>query len=290
MSGQQLPISWPGQPQANGVPGAPGVPIPQGAPALVPPPPFFGTTPPAWTGGTAADATQYAAAGSVAPPPFDTTQQQQPTPATVTDELAKRKKKLIKDTEKEMRARWSTRAEWFNRWNAEFGFTLDGCADPTNHKCQRWFGPGSPLGVFDGLKLDNVGVANENIFHNAPDFDPEFIKLAWQLMGRPLGHRPNLIVQVRPANQTEQPFWQEYVEQHRDWNGYQTLQPYGIDFRVRFLSPRIDFEPPPPRVVDGGEGIGPIMVEVKESSARSGHCLLIWRSLVQAPPPAQIDG
>jgi site-specific DNA-methyltransferase (adenine-specific) len=34
---------------------------------------------------------------------------------------------------------WATPIEFFNEWNAIFGFTLDVCADADNAKCARFF-------------------------------------------------------------------------------------------------------------------------------------------------------
>lgn len=34
---------------------------------------------------------------------------------------------------------WSTPQELFDRLNAEFNFTLDPCADESNHKCDKYF-------------------------------------------------------------------------------------------------------------------------------------------------------
>ena len=34
---------------------------------------------------------------------------------------------------------WSTPQTFYNRLNSVFGFTLDPCADHTNHKCDRYF-------------------------------------------------------------------------------------------------------------------------------------------------------
>lgn len=34
---------------------------------------------------------------------------------------------------------WSTPQWFFNRLNAVFGFTLDPCADDTNHKCEHYY-------------------------------------------------------------------------------------------------------------------------------------------------------
>ena len=34
---------------------------------------------------------------------------------------------------------WSTPQWFFNRLNSIFGFTLDPCADDTNHKCEQYY-------------------------------------------------------------------------------------------------------------------------------------------------------
>lgn len=34
---------------------------------------------------------------------------------------------------------WATPQDFFDKLNAEFGFTLDPCADAFNHKCDRYF-------------------------------------------------------------------------------------------------------------------------------------------------------
>jgi phage N-6-adenine-methyltransferase len=44
---------------------------------------------------------------------------------------------------------WATPIEFFNEWNAIFGFTLDVCADADNAKCARFFDREA-----DGLKQD----------------------------------------------------------------------------------------------------------------------------------------
>lgn len=37
---------------------------------------------------------------------------------------------------------WGTPQALFDRWQAEFGFTVDAAANATNHKLPRWYGPG----------------------------------------------------------------------------------------------------------------------------------------------------
>lgn len=172
-------------------------------------------------------------------------------------------KKAKKEAEKEARKNWETPNDRFAPWKAEFGFTIDIAANEHNHKLDRWIGPGSPLGIYDALAA-NLLLPGESGWINAPGFDWEYVKLCWRLMGVAASQRPTTLVQIRPANQTDQPIWQELVEQYRDWNGYQILQSVGIDFRVRFLSPRVEHIPPP---------------GITDSGPRSGHCLLIWRNL-----------
>lgn len=249
-NGQNI-ISWPGtQGQISTTPSAP--PFAPG----VSPPVYTDTRPPIGIVPGSQYANEHAAAADAE------------AVASAALKAAKEAKKAAKELEKKARERWATPWDRFQAWNTEFGFTLDACADETNHKLPKWLGPNSPLGFLDGL-APNVPLGGERIWCNAPGFDWEWVKWAWQRMApdRPAHEKPALIVQIRPANQTDQPIWTELVEQYRDWNGYQMLQPLGLDFRVRFLSPRVEHVPP--------EGI-------KASSPTSGHCLLIWSNL-QAP-------
>ena len=55
---------------------------------------------------------------------------------------------------------WSTPQDFFDELNAEFGFTLDPCADEFNHKCNKYFTEGD-----DGLLQDWGG---EIVFCNPP--------------------------------------------------------------------------------------------------------------------------
>lgn len=49
----------------------------------------------------------------------------------------------------------STPQELFDQLNTLHGpFTLDVAADADNHKCDFWYGPGSPLGIEDALSVD----------------------------------------------------------------------------------------------------------------------------------------
>ena len=55
---------------------------------------------------------------------------------------------------------WSTPQDFFDKLNEEFHFTLDACADESNHKCDRYY-----TELQDGLKQD---WANEVVFCNPP--------------------------------------------------------------------------------------------------------------------------
>ena len=55
---------------------------------------------------------------------------------------------------------WETPQEFFDQLDKEFHFTLDPCADETNHKCERYFTKEQ-----DGLKQDWSG---EIVFCNPP--------------------------------------------------------------------------------------------------------------------------
>jgi phage N-6-adenine-methyltransferase len=52
---------------------------------------------------------------------------------------------------------WATPYDFFYRLNKEFGFTLDVCADDTNHKCEKYF-----TKEVDGLKQEWTGMCYMN--------------------------------------------------------------------------------------------------------------------------------
>lgn len=55
---------------------------------------------------------------------------------------------------------WSTPQDFFDQLDKEFHFTLDPCADETNHKCDKYFTKEQ-----DGLKQSWIG---ETVFCNPP--------------------------------------------------------------------------------------------------------------------------
>lgn len=116
----------------------------------------------------------------------------------------------------------------FDPLNAEFGFTLDVAAARHNSKCRRYYAlrPGSPLvsarqgslfpDVFVGDPealayngLEQEWEAGEVIWCNPPFSDIE----PWVAKAH---NAEATVVMLLPANRTEQPWWQRYVEQYRD--------------------------------------------------------------------------
>lgn len=55
---------------------------------------------------------------------------------------------------------WATPQDLFDKLNEEFTFTLDPCADESNHKCDKYY-----TAQDDGLKMDWSG---ERVFCNPP--------------------------------------------------------------------------------------------------------------------------
>ena len=132
----------------------------------------------------------------------------------------------------------------FAELNERFSFTVDVASAAHNKKLDRHY------------TEDNSGLvaswAGERVYCNPPysDIAPWLAK-AWQ------ESRAELIVMLLPANRTEQPWWQEYIEAKRDMPG----SPLRVDFlpgRLRFLKP-------------GQTVIGP------NERPPFGCCLCIWQ-------------
>lgn len=158
-----------------------------------------------------------------------------------------------------------TTAEVFGPLNERFGFTLDVAAAPHNAKCRRYFTRHE-----DGLEQP-WGISR--VWCNPPYSDcGAWVRKAWSewllwphvdldsaepsyLRRNP---SPSLIVMLLPANRTEQAWWQDLVEPHRD-------RP-GSPLRVEFLRGRMRFDRP-------GIEIGP-----KGDRPPFGVCLLIWEA------------
>jgi phage N-6-adenine-methyltransferase len=134
-----------------------------------------------------------------------------------------------------------TTPEVFGPLHERFGFTVDVAAAPHNAKCERFYSIEQ-----DGLAQDWAG---ERVWCNPPysDIAPWVVKAN--------GSSAALVVMILPANRTEQRWWQEHVEPHRD-------KPDGI--RCEFLPGRIRFIKP------GQKHVGP------NERPPFGCCLLIW--------------
>lgn len=141
----------------------------------------------------------------------------------------------------------ATPPEMFDPLHGRFGFTIDVAALPHNAKLSRYYTP-----LEDGLIQPWAG---ERVWCNPPysDIRPWIEKAwsEWHLDG------PGLIVMLLPANRTEQKWWQELVEPHRDRAGH--------------LGLRVEFLPGRPRFICVGE------TEVLPNQRPPfGCCLLIW--------------
>lgn len=137
----------------------------------------------------------------------------------------------------------------FAALDAKYHFTLDAAADAANAKCARYFDVAA-----DGLEASWKG---ERVWCNPPYSDLDaWVRKAW--LAAPLCP---VIVMLVPANRTEQPWWQRWVEPDRDRPG-SALRSEFLPGRMRFTAPGQHTAPP-------------------NSRPPFGCCLLIW-----SPPAA----
>lgn len=126
----------------------------------------------------------------------------------------------------------ATSPEVFGPLHERFGFTVDACALPHNAKLPRFWAPED-----DGLAQSWAG---ERVWCNPPysNIRPWLEKAHAEIAaGCPL------VVMLIPANRTEQGWWQELVEPHRDRPGA-VIRTEFVRGRLRFIAP-------------GADGIGP---------------------------------
>lgn len=137
----------------------------------------------------------------------------------------------------------ATTPEDFARFDARWHFTIDVAAAEHNTKCERFFDVQA-----DGLQQPWAG---ERVWCNPPysNIRP-WIEKAWS-------EAAHLVVMLLPANRTEQSWWQELVEPHRDVPD--------SDLRTEFLPGRMRF------LARGAQRIGP------NERPPFGCVLLIWR-------------
>ena len=113
--------------------------------------------------------------------------------------------------------KWATPQKFFNELNEEFHFTLDPCADVTNHKCDKYFTEEQ-----DGLSQD---WGNETVFINPPygrDVTGKWVAKAVQQHKR----HGNTIVMLLPAR-TDTRWFHDYIYNH------------GVE--IRFIKGRLKF-------------------------------------------------
>lgn len=137
-----------------------------------------------------------------------------------------------------------TPRDLWDPWNREFCFTLDAAASDQNALCERYFTLAD-----DGLSESWRG---ERVWCNPPYSDCA----AWVAKANYEG-AADLIAMLLPANRTEQRWWQDFIEPHRDERGLST----------RFLPGRIRFDTPPGTYADPRGNRPPF-----------GCVLVIWRN------------
>lgn len=117
----------------------------------------------------------------------------------------------------------ATTLEVFAALHERFRFTLDAAASAHNAKLPRYF------------SIERSGLlhswAGERVWCNPPysDIGP-WVRKAWAEQ-----EAAELIVMLVPANRTEQAWWQDNIEPHRDHGG-----PLRVEFlrgRLRFIRP-----------------------------------------------------
>lgn len=115
----------------------------------------------------------------------------------------------------------ATTPEVFQPLRARFGFSIDVAASPANAKCDRYYTVDD-----DGLAQSWAG---ERVWCNPPysDIRP-WVGKAWA------EEEAELVVMLLPANRTEQGWWQDLVEPHRDRPGSR-LRTEFFRGRLRFI-------------------------------------------------------
>ena len=96
--------------------------------------------------------------------------------------------------------KWSTPQDFFDELNAEFGFTLDPCADEFNHKCNKYYTEED-----DGLLQDWEG---ERVFCNPPY--GKAIK-DWVRKAYIEGCKPNTTVVMLIPARTDTIYFHKYI-------------------------------------------------------------------------------
>lgn len=155
--------------------------------------------------------------------------------------------------------------ERFRRMADVRPFDLDAAACIEAHHAPKWIGAPTMTNAeiakaagcvgLDGLVWPWFG----SVWCNPP-FDDlgAWVARAWTEAWSP---RVESIVMLVPANRTEQPWWQQHVEPHRD----RRASPRTPSLTSRFIGRRVNF---------GGPGSP---TKVLKRGAKFGCALLIWR-------------
>jgi site-specific DNA-methyltransferase (adenine-specific) len=96
---------------------------------------------------------------------------------------------------------WSTPQDFFDKLNEEFHFTLDACADESNHKCAKYYTKEQ-----DGLLQDWQG---ETVFCNPPYGKKE--TGIWTKKCYEESLKPNTIVVLLIPARTDRKSFHEYI-------------------------------------------------------------------------------
>lgn len=112
---------------------------------------------------------------------------------------------------------WATPQDFFDILDGEFSFTLDPCADETNHKCNRYF-----TQEIDGLSQDWGG---ETVFCNPP-YGRDIKK--WVKKSRDEAQKPNTTVVMLIPARTDTQYFHDYIYQKPN-------------VEVRFIKGRLKF-------------------------------------------------
>ena len=127
----------------------------------------------------------------------------------------------------------------FGPLDEKYHFTLDAAANAQNALCERWYGPGSPLGE-DGLAGSWRG---ERVFCNPPFSNIElWVAKAW-------ASGAELVVMVCPVTRTGRDWWHELIEPYRDGRGGACPYNSMLDLTTEFLKGRVQY------TVNGGQPI-----------------------------------
>lgn len=125
---------------------------------------------------------------------------------------------------------WQTPKKLFDELNAIHHFTVDGAADSTNHLCERWYGPGSPI-IENAL---NWLWEDEIVWLNPPySMVKEFVAKAFHETY--IGGCKKVVLLV-PAR-TDTKWWHEYVWDVKNGKPYANVEINFLKGRVKFVDP-----------------------------------------------------